>query len=468
MPKSKSELQQEMAAARTGAEAINAVADKDNEGVLSDEQADEVDKYVADYEAAKGSLAKLEANEQRRLKVQAMQEDVLVRRTKPGIESHEAEIPVEDEDADLVPARVRRSDPKMRGFDSPGDFLTSIINSETRGITDKRLDPLRSSITSDNPDATFKAAVGSDEQSTFSDPYGGFLVPEGMSPELLSTAFEGDPLAGRTMPLPMDTPVVNINARVDKTHTNSVSGGLRVYRRAEGDTSSSSRQEFEKIKLEATGLFGVSFITEELLMDSPRSFAAMLEAGFRDEFAAVILNERLNGTGVGEFLGINNAGCLISVSKETGQAATTIVYENVIKMRARVWGYNRAVWLANHDCIPQLMLMNQSVGTGGIPVWQPSGREDHPDVLLGRPIFFSEFPNTIGTAGDLICGNWSQFLEGTYQPLGSAESIHVRFVNHERTFKFFMRNAGSPWWRAALTPKNGSTLSPFVRLATRA
>jgi HK97 family phage major capsid protein len=97
------------------------------------------------------------------------------------------------------------------------------------------------------------------------------------------------------------------------------------------------------------------------------------------------------------------------------------------------------------------------------------GREDHPDLLLGRPLVFTEFCQTVGTVGDFVLGNWSQYLEGTYQPMQSAESMHVRFVNHERTFKFWTRNAGQPWWKAALTPaKSTTTLSPFVTLATRA
>jgi len=55
-----------------------------------------------------------------------------------------------------------------------------------------------------------------------------------------------------------------------------------------------------------------------------------------------------------------------------------------------------------------------------------------------------------------------------YYQRQSAESVHVRFVNHERTFKFWLRNAGAPWWRSALTPNKSSvTLSPFVTLAAR-
>jgi hypothetical protein len=89
-------------------------------------------------------------------------------------------------------------------------------------------------------------------------------------------------------------------------------------------------------------------------------------------------------------------------------------------------------------------------------------------MLLGRPLYFTEYTQTLGTAGDVILVNWSQFLEGNYQPMQSAESIHVRFVNHERTFKFWLRNAGQPWWRSALTPiYSSSLLSPFVAVAAR-
>jgi HK97 family phage major capsid protein len=226
---------------------------------------------------------------------------------------------------------------------------------------------------------------------------------------------------------------------------------------------------FERVVLEAHELFGLSYATEEMLTDSPQSFVAILTAGFNDQFTAQLIKERLTGTGVGEFLGVLNSGCLVSITKEVGQGAATLLFENIINMRARCWGYGKAVWLANHDTMPQLMLMNQGIGAGGVPVWQPSAREDHPDMLLGRPLIFTEFCKTLGTVGDIVLGNWSEFLEGTYQPLQSAESIHVRFVNHERAFKFWLRNAGQPWWRTALTPANSTaTLSPFVVTATRA
>ena len=355
------------------------------------------------------------------------------------------------------------TDPK-RGFESPRDFCMAVIahgNQDVRAAEDQRL--------------RFLAAAGSDEQGTFSDPYGGFLVPMGFHPELLMVEPEADPIGSRTTKIPMEVPRIEIPARTDKNHsTGSVTGGLTVTRRAETQAQQASIMQTERVALVATSLFGLNYTTEELLADSPMSFAALLEKGFKDQFTSRLINERLFGTGVGEFEGVMNCPALITQNKDANQASKTITYTNVINMMSRCWHYERAVWLYNHDCLPQLMqLYFAPTPTGNttalaVPVWQVSAREGEPDLLFGRPAVASEYCQTLGTTGDLILGNWAEYLEGTYEPLNSAESIHVRFVNHERTFKFWCRNAGRVWWRTALTPRrSASTLSPFVALQSR-
>jgi len=225
--------------------------------------------------------------------------------------------------------------------------------------------------------------------------------------------------------------------------------------------------EFERVKLEAVPLLGVAFATEEILTDSIVSFIALLQAGFRDEFNSKLVEERLRGVGGGQFEGVMNSPAKIEISQESGQKADTITYGNLIAMRSRCWGYQNAVWMANQDCLPQLMQIVLPIGTAGVAMWQMNAREGEPDTLLGRPIIYSEHCSTVGDAGDLILVNWSQYLEGTYERSGSAESMHVRFENHERAFKFWMRNAGAGWWKTALTPKRGASLSPFIMLAER-
>ena len=354
-------------------------------------------------------------------------------------------------------------DPR-RGFESHRDFCMAVIahgDQDARNAQDARL--------------RFLAVAGSDEQGTFSDPYGGFLVPMGFHPEMLSLEPEDDPIGARTTKVPMEVPRVNVPARTDKDHsTGSVTGGLYVTRRAETQAEQASRMQMEAIALQATTLFGLNYTTEELLADSPGSFVALLRNGFKDQFTSRLIDERLFGTGVGEFEGVMNCPALVTVPRDASQTngCKTILYDNILNMMCRCWGYNKAVWLYNHDCLSQLMQLyfNPSGATNALalPVWQPSAREGQPDTLLGRPAVASEYCQTLGTTGDILLGNWSEYLEGTYEPLNSVESVHVRFINHERVFKFWMRNAGRAWWRTPLTPRRSAqTMSPFVALQSR-
>ncbi len=439
------ELDEKSATLQQQAQQIVALAKQEGRDLTPEEDA-EFNQMCDEADAAKEQADRIRKREQRLASLPKVADATPSRRQAVADTPRVTDMKMAIED-----------DPK-KGFKSPRHFIQAVLEHGRTGRMPANAEGLK-----------ILQTAGADEQSTFSDSYGGFLVPVGFSPDLLRIEPETDPIAGRTTVIPMSHVRVEFNARVDKNHSTSVSGGLTVTRRGEATEMAASRMQTEKVTLNANSLYGLSYATEELLTDSPISFAALLASGFQDEFTSYMIDERLNGTGVGENIGVLSSAnaSKIEVAKETGQAADSIVYENIVKMRARVWGYQNAIWMANHDTLPQLMLMNQSIGTGGVPVWQPSAREDAPDMLLGRPLIFTEYMNSIGDAGDIGCFNWSQYLEGVYQGLQSAESIHVRFLNHERTFKFWLRNAGAPWWKSALTPKKGSTLSPFVTLAAR-
>lgn len=400
------------------------------------------------------------------------------------LEAEKTEVPVETFEGDgSSNVTVKRpnfvEDPK-KGFRNSLDFFTrALTTSRNRHIEDERL---RYLVTDKDGVAIHQRRVdenglaigvtaGSDEQSTFADPYGGFFIPEAFTPGPLQLTPEASPFPagmGPTM-IPMAAPVVKLNARVDKNHSSSVSGGFQVYRRAESDTAAATRTAYEQIELRADTLYGVAYATEELLRDSPVSFAAIIDAGFRDEMPNKEMDERINGTGVGEFTGVLNAACKIDVAEESPQTADTIVAENVINMRARCYGYSNAIWLYNHDALPQLMSMVLTVGTAGVLVWQENVRDDHPATILGRPAIACGYCKTVGDSGDLILADWSQYLEGTYQPFETAESAHVRFLENERTFRVTKRNAAVPWWRSAFTPQvSTTTLSPIITLQERA
>ena len=165
------------------------------------------------------------------------------------------------------------------------------------------------------------------------------------------------------------------------------------------------------------------------------------------------------------------AAATVSVTKESGQAATTITAENIDKMYSRMLpsSTSRAVWVAHPDTLPQLVSLSRSVGTGGSVVMMSNMAGSAPMSLYGRPVILSEKCQTLGTAGDLFFVDLSYYVVGDRQSLSMASSPHVRFQNDETVWRFTQRVDGRPWVENALTPRNGSsTISPFVNLATRA
>lgn len=360
-------------------------------------------------------------------------------------------------------------DPK-RGFKTPREFCLAVMHSGLNPrSTDKRLLPLASKKRFPSLEVfpSRQATAGSDEQGEYSDPYGGFLIPEGLAPGVRMLQGPGDPTTNLVTPVPMSTKSIKINARVDKNHATSVSGGLVVARRSETQESSSSRMQFEQVKMEAEWLDGHTFATEDLLTDSPISFAALIAQGFDAEFMAKKLDEKINGTGTAQYEGALNAACKITVAKVADQSAATILHANILNMISRCWNYGAAIWLAIPSSFPQVRSLHQVVGTMGYPVYVPGNTQGIPASLEGRPIFFTEFCQALGTEGDLVLANWSEFLEGTLGGRDSAESIHVRFLARERCFRIGERNCGKWWWRSVLTPRRGETLAPVVTLATR-
>ena len=270
--------------------------------------------------------------------------------------------------------------------------------------------------------------------------------------------------------MPMSSLTLSLPTIVDTTHATNVFGGVRAYWTPESGSYTASEPSFGQVSLTAKKLTAYTSAANELLADSAISLEALLMRLFPQALAYFEDDAFINGVGGGQPVGILNADALITVAKETGQAATTIVAENIDKMYSRMLPSSRAraVWVAHPDTLPQLVSMARSVGTGGSAAVMPSLTGSAPVTLYGRPIVFTEKCQTLGTAGDLFFVDFGYYVIGDRQTLTMASSPHVRFQNDETVWRFTQRVDGRPWLESALTPRNGSnTLSPFVNLATR-
>lgn len=309
-------------------------------------------------------------------------------------------------------------------------------------------------------------AVGSD---------GGFLLQQEFSRELLGRTYQTGELASRVTrrQIGAGSNGISINT-IDETSRADGSrfGGVRAYWVAEGGSYTGSRPKFRRFSLNLEKLTGLYYATDELTQDLV-ALASEIEGAFSQEFQFAIDEAIYNGSGAGAPLGILGSAALVTVAKETGQTAATIVYQNVLKMWSRMWGPSRrnAIWVINQDAEPQLNAMSAPVGTGGVPVYLPAGGLSASPyaALFGRPVIPLEHCATLGTVGDIALLDPSQYRWIDKGGTEMATSIHVAFTTGEQAFRFTYRANGAPFWAAALTPKNGTnTLSPFVALATRA
>lgn len=302
----------------------------------------------------------------------------------------------------------------------------------------------------------------------------GFLVQTDFSTSLLQGAMAAAKLAPRCAPFPIgpNSNGVTLPA-IDETSraTGSRFGGLQLAWGAEAGDIVATKPKFKQLALKLNKLTGACYLTDEIVQDAT-VLDSFVRRAFTAEYAFTIDDRILRGSGAGQPLGILTSGALVTVDKETGQAADTIVTQNVVRMFARSSNPEGSVWLANINTFPQLSMLTLAVGTGGTAVGLlREGIAGSPTGLgmLGRPIIFMEQCSTLGDVGDLIFADMSRYLLATKGGLQVASSIHVRFLQDENVLRFIQRLDGQPEVSAPLTPYQGSgdTVSPFVVLAAR-
>lgn len=369
--------------------------------------------------------------------------------------------PVENDPGNKEPSSEERKNGKF--FGSLGEQLSAIYRASIPGgRVDKRLTDV----------GEFFAVASGLSESVPSD--GGFLLQPEYSAELLRKTYEIGEVSRRVRRIPIgaNSNSLRINAVDERSRVDgSRWGGVLAYWTNEADSKTGSKPKFRQMELALEKLTCLCYATDELLQDAV-ALESVLQEAFPEELNFRVEDSIFRGTGAGMPLGFLNSPCKVAVAAEAGQAAATILYENVLNMWSRMWGRSRlnSAWFINQDIEPQLYSMSLKVGTAGSPVYlPPSGASQQPyATLFGRPVIPVEYCSTLGTEGDIVLVDLDQYLMIDKGGVQSASSIHVRFIYDETTFRFVYRCDGEPTWNAPLTPFQGSnTKSPFITLATR-
>jgi HK97 family phage major capsid protein len=365
-----------------------------------------------------------------------------------------------------VPARQVVESSRQRreqtlGFESMGHFLMAVRRGTiSPQAMDERL--------------VVRGDIATEYSSSDPGSEGGFAIPPDFRATVMEKIFAEGTLLGRTDQLTTSSNSITVPIDESEPWANT---GLQVFWEAEGAQKRTSVLDLDQQTIRANKIAGVIPVTDELLEDAPalegyirRKVPERID--WKTSFAIV------QGSGTGEPLGILNSPARVTV--DAGAAgAGTIQSPHITSMYSRMPASSRgnAVWLVNPEVEPALMSMAfmvvpaASVPANPVPVYlPPNGLSSSPYAsLMGRPVIPTQVCNPLGTEGDIIFADLSQYL--TLVKSGGVRtdvSIHVFFMQDITAFRFVLRIGGQPWWKRPIQPRTGTfTMSPFVTLEAR-
>lgn len=312
-------------------------------------------------------------------------------------------------------------------------------------------------------------APGSNMANESSGSDGGFLVPVEFSRSIFTASqnqvdsllalTDSTPVEGNSMAFP-----------VDET-TPWGSAGIKAFWTNEAAEMAKSKPALDPMQLRLQKLTCLVPVTDELLADTS-AIGSYINAQ-TPQAMTWRTNEALwGGDGIAKPKAYFGSPVQVSVAKEAGQAAASIVRQNITKMRARMMpqSYRRAIWMINNDALPQLDELAYGQPGTNSAIYNPVGGDFGYGTLLGRPVMVSQHNPTVGAQGDIALVDWKSYRTITKSGgVETATSMHLWFDLGLTAFRATFRVAGQPAMSKPVTPNNGSnTLSPFVVLDVRA
>jgi HK97 family phage major capsid protein len=426
-------LQQKKAAAVAAAKALNATAAAEKRELNADE--------VVQFDAHMVDAASLQANIERAEKLEAMDVGVEV--------AADAKITVSENVA---------ADPKA-GFNFVGDFMKAVHGASVAQRNGKAIDQ--------------RLLIGASAPSTFagegSGADGGFLIPAAFGTEIFQFSLTDNAL----LPMTDEVNVTGNGMSFPKDETTPWgTNGVRAYWQGEGQAGTNTKPVFGMTSLRLKKLMALVPVSDEMLDDSS-ALASYLPKNIGRSIQWKTNEAILFGPGAGLPQGAMNSGAVVTVAKDSGQAANTLTALNLANMIARLpeGSFPNAVWLINNDVLPSLFTLT----LGNYPIYIPTGGvtggiQGSPyGTLLGRPVIVSQHANTFSAQGDVMLVDLSYYQTITKSGgMQTATSMHLYFDADATAFRTTFRIDGQSKIAAALTPNKGSNkLSPFVQLGAR-
>lgn len=463
------ELQDRLSEIHEENQSVLALADAEKRDLTGEEQ-EKLDGLIEEFNIKKADIARMQAVQEHG-EILAGSQGRRTTAEQPRVNGDEADEELESP-ASNSPSMSARPSPRREpnisvrdhnrgrwGWRNFGEFANAVRHASiTGGMVDNRLAAQMA------PSTYGTEGVGAD---------GGFAVPPDFRNDIVSKVMGEDQLISRTN---QSTCTGNsITLPVDTTTPWQTSGGILAYWDGEASQLAQSKPALEQVQFKLNKLTALVPVSEELLEDVPA-----LESFLRRK-APEKMNMKMNtaivqGTGVGQPLGILNAPSLKTVADKNGNYIEPL---DIFNMWSAMYAPYRAnaVWLIHQTVEPELFNMHIKVQNaaendyvGGVPVWLPGNNVAGGPymTLFGRPVISTEACKPLNTPGDILLVDLNQYMTVTKGGIRADTSIHLFFDYAVTAFRFIFRVTGRPMWDATTTASDGSsTYSWAVALDTR-
>jgi HK97 family phage major capsid protein len=291
---------------------------------------------------------------------------------------------------------------------------------------------------------------------------GGFLLPVEFRAELLAVLYERNIIRERATVIPMRRRQINVPV-LDQTSTTAgqphMFGGILATWTEESAQKAQNDATFRQIELVAHKLICYTRASDELLDDSAIGLDSFLRSPMG--FAGAIRWQEdftfLQGTGVGQPLGVINAGATIAVPA----VAVAIGVNEIMEMVQAIHGED-PIWHISRSQMADLFQLNGPAGNPSY-IFIPNAVGGAPATLMGFPIEWTEKCPIAGQAGDYVLADWTYYLIGDRQATTIESTNLDRWRYDETSWRAVHRVDGQPWLSAPITLQDGTTqISPFV------
>lgn len=307
---------------------------------------------------------------------------------------------------------------------------------------------------------------------------GGYTVPPQFMAELLTIAGEDACIEPRAKILPLTTltaqwPTLDITT-VYGAGITPYGGGVVATWQPEAQVLAETEPQFRETTWTAWTLTMYLVASNQLIQDNAIGLDALLTQLF--SWALVWYKEYafLQGLGAGSKmpLGVLNAPATIQVSRSVpGHFKFADAATMFSKLHWRSWG--SSAWMMHYSLIPELMQMVDNSSHNQLVWLSPFGTgtdtaatQKFPMVFLnGLPIIFTEKLPKLGTLGDVVLVDWSQYVIANRMDLQIDVSPHVKFTTNQMVWRVIARCDGRPWLNSFISDASGYTSSPFVTMA---